>query len=275
MTAPLRRILVALDASGPSLDALRAAATLAARLGAELEGLFVEDENVLRAAGLPVSRHLSVLGGARRPPAPGDVEAQLRAMAARAREALEQACAPQRLTFSFRVARGQVTLELLAAAARADLLVLGGWGHRVPAGRPGETARSAAARAPISVLILARAGPMSRSLLVAYDGSAGARRALALAARLEQADAGRIELLLAAPDAHAAARLADEARLGLERATALPSRWIGGTRLADLARAIWDRQAVLVVGSDSSVLGGPDGLDRLLDEVPCPVLLAR
>ncbi len=56
--APIRRILVALDASGASLAALDAAARLAATLEAELLGLFVEDEDLLRLAGLPCAREV-------------------------------------------------------------------------------------------------------------------------------------------------------------------------------------------------------------------------
>jgi nucleotide-binding universal stress UspA family protein len=46
----IRRILVALDASPHSFAALEAAAHLAAHLEAELFGLYVEDENLLRGA---------------------------------------------------------------------------------------------------------------------------------------------------------------------------------------------------------------------------------
>ncbi|MGD9028912.1 MAG: universal stress protein, partial [Anaerolineae bacterium] len=56
----IRRILIALDASSHSIAALRAAARLASSLEAELHGLFVEDINLLRAAGLPMARELQL-----------------------------------------------------------------------------------------------------------------------------------------------------------------------------------------------------------------------
>ena len=49
----MRRILVAVDASPHSLAALDAALRLAADLEAEIIGLFVEDINLLRLAGMP------------------------------------------------------------------------------------------------------------------------------------------------------------------------------------------------------------------------------
>ncbi|MBK7177644.1 MAG: universal stress protein [Chloroflexi bacterium] len=54
----IQRILVALDASPHSLAALEAAIDLAERLDAELQGLFVEDINLLRLAQLPFAREL-------------------------------------------------------------------------------------------------------------------------------------------------------------------------------------------------------------------------
>jgi len=63
----LRRILVALDASRSSLEALRAAAALAARMGAELECLFIEDVNLVRLGQLPVARQVTLTGGAAAP----------------------------------------------------------------------------------------------------------------------------------------------------------------------------------------------------------------
>ena len=60
-----RRILVAIDASAASLDALAAATALASRLGAALEGLFVEDEDLLRLAALPFTDLVRTPSGAR------------------------------------------------------------------------------------------------------------------------------------------------------------------------------------------------------------------
>ena len=57
------RILVALDASPQSEAALRAAAELAALLEAELEGLFVEDINLLHLCGLPFGREIRLVYG--------------------------------------------------------------------------------------------------------------------------------------------------------------------------------------------------------------------
>src|SRR5215204_3884792 len=52
------RIVVALDASSYSLAALRAAADLASLLDTELEGLFIEDINLVYLCGFPFSQEI-------------------------------------------------------------------------------------------------------------------------------------------------------------------------------------------------------------------------
>lgn len=265
----VRRILVALDASRASEDALSAAAALAERLGAELTGLFVEDVNLLRLAGLPFVRQIRLSAGAWQPLEPGVLEEQLRAMAARAREALAQAAGLHRITWSFRVARGGVSMEVLAAAGKADLLVLGVAGHRLTGG-PGETALTAASRAPISVLVLSRGAKMGRPLLVVQDGSPGAERALAVAHHLEEA-MGEMTVLVAAPTREEADTAAAGLRERLGRRD-LRVVWIGGAGLSEVLESALPG-ALLVVGAESAVLEGD--AERLLAQARCPVLLAR
>lgn len=275
MTPPaertLKRILVALDASRASLDALAAAAALAERLGAELGGLFVEDENLLRLGGHPLARQMRLPSGDWGPLERGSIEADLRAMAARAREALARAASPRHVAWSFRVARGRVSLEVIAAAGEADLLVLGVSGHRLTRG-PGETARAAAARAPISVLLLTRGAKVGQPILAAYDGSPDGERALELGARLAAAGVGDLTVLVAAPEPQRAEALAGLARRRLDR-PGVPARWAGGDRLEDVLRSA-SRDSLLVVGADGPLLA-EGGRERLLAEARCPVLLAR
>jgi nucleotide-binding universal stress UspA family protein len=185
LRASFRRILVGLDASPGSFDALAAAAALAGRLRADLAGLFVEDEDVIRFARLPFAGVLRVPSGACEPLDLSKAEAELRALAARSREALERAASAQRVACTFRVTRGAVVAEVLAAAADVDLLVLGAGGHRRSGiARVGDTARAAASRAASSVLLLRRGGRIGDPIVAVDDGSEGARRAIELARAL-------------------------------------------------------------------------------------------
>ena len=267
-----RRVLVALDASRGSLDALSAAAALAARLGAELHGLFVEDVNLLRAAGLPFASQLSSLSAAPRPLERRGLERELRALAAAARASVAEEARRVEVGWSFRVARGQVSVEILAAAGDADVLVLGRTGRRVGS-RPGETARAAAARAPTSVLLVGRGADIGRPVVAAYDDSPEADRVLEVAARLD-AGAGKITLLVTAPAPGQADALADRARHRLAREGRAEARCVVIARRQDLVRAARSSGAILVLGAASPALGD-DGLDALLEEIESPLLVVR
>jgi nucleotide-binding universal stress UspA family protein len=184
-----RRILVAIDASAASLAALSAAASLAARLGSELAGLFVEDEDLLRLAALPFGDLVRSPGGERERLDPAVAEATLRAMAAHAREALERTASLHRVACSFRVTRGRVVREVLAAAEDADLVVLGAAGHgRSGRAALGETARAAAGGASAPVLLLARGSRLDDSVAAVDDGTPAGARAVAAARQLAPAD---------------------------------------------------------------------------------------
>jgi nucleotide-binding universal stress UspA family protein len=209
----VHRILVAIDASAASLDALAAAASLAARLGSELSGLFVEDEDLLRLAGLPFGDVFPTTGGGRERLDRTSAEAALRALASRAREALERTASSHQVACSFRVTRGRVVREVLAAAEAADLVVLGATGHgRSAPGAVGQTARAAAGRARAPVLLLSRGSRLAGGAVVAVDdGTPSGTRAVAAARRLSQAD--RPPAIVCTPDGRAPAIVDAIARL--------------------------------------------------------------
>ena len=90
MTVPdtdfgVRRILVALDGSVHASGALEAATALAARLHAELEGIFVQDVDLARLAALPIGREIQFLTGQGRDFTADELDAQNREQEARAR----------------------------------------------------------------------------------------------------------------------------------------------------------------------------------------------
>ena len=114
MTA--RRIVLGLDA-GTALRDLEAAAALAARTGAELMGLFVEDPELLQFAALPFAREIGGASAARRDLDVASVERSLRTLALEAERMLAGTAGRSAVQWSFRVARGVLVDVLLAAAA--------------------------------------------------------------------------------------------------------------------------------------------------------------
>ena len=267
----VRRIVVGLDASAASLDALSAAAALARRLGSDLRALFVEDQDLLRLAGLPFAQETRSPAGGFDRLVRDEVEGQLRALAARARDALERAAAQVQVSWSFEVARGAVTAKVLASAGEEDLLVLGAGGHlRSGRAAAGGTARAAARGARASVLLLARGARMGSRVVAVHDGSAGSARAVVAAARIADQGEPPVVLVPALP-AERAESLAAEARaLGGPRVrvrVVRPGRpWLRSA-IVEL------RPALLALGAGSTALSG-DGLEDLL-ALGAPVLLVR
>lgn len=183
--ARIRRILVAVDGSTASASALQASAELAQRERAELVGLYVEDLNLVRFAGLPFAREVGITLCERRRVDVRNMERAMRGQALRARVALERIVERLRLQGTFRVARGAVIEELLVAAREADLIVLGAAGVE-PAlrRRVGETLRGVVARAQHPVLVMAPGAGLRPPVVALYDGSEAGRRALEIGAQL-------------------------------------------------------------------------------------------
>lgn len=119
------RILVALDACSELTATLaESVAAMAARLDAELEGLFVEDAELLRAAELPFVREVSAAGVERSFTAEGlralnrDVSRNLEQLLARVADA-------RKLRWQYRRAHGSRLATAYAASAQCDLFVPG------------------------------------------------------------------------------------------------------------------------------------------------------
>jgi len=272
----VRRIVVAADSSIDGRAALEAAVRLAARLEAEIEGLFVEDVNLKRLSELPVAREIR-FGGTFQAHGTGGVLADMRAEAEQTRQALEALATRAQIKVTFRVAEGRVETEVVAAASGADLLILGLTGRRVlQTGRPGTTALAAVMRSTRSVLVLRPGVDITERALALYDGSPGADMALDLAARIAADDGGMLTVVLRAENEAEAQKLRRRAGETLtEYGVNGRYRVAPAPTLNDLCRAVTMAGAsVLVISAADPLLAG-EGSRRLLEDVACPVLLVR
>lgn len=241
---PIRRLLVACDLSEHGLAALKAAATLASRTHAELSGLFVEDEDFVRFAGLSSARVFHAGSTAAMRPDVAAMERELRASAERVRLATARVAEQVGIPWSFRVVRGRVTEVVLAAGVEADVIVLGRAGP-TPRADPatGSTARKVAVDAPSSVLLMRRGEEVRGPFVVADDRSPAAERARALAEQLAQGGDGTIRV-----------------------------RTVPAADAGSLLSALRTDDAGTVFVPASADL---EGLIDRLDEVPCPVWIVR
>lgn len=276
-SAGRRRILVCLDASPASLAALEAALLLATEIDAELDALYVEDDNMLRFAGLPFTRVVDAYSPGPRQVEPVDVERALRLQAQRMRRLVAEA-AGTRIAWSFRVVRGDVGRVVLEAARDAELLTLGFVGDRPSGGRrAGSLARRAVREAPGSVLLSQRWRADDGPVVLCLDDSPAGERALATAASLARAHGRTLTVVCFGEVLGKAARKL-EARAA-ERLGVLdvPARFIRvppDARRA-LAGVLHTAHGGTLVIAATSDLARSDILDVMIEDCSCSLLLAR
>ncbi len=262
-----RRILVGLDASRQSLQALETAALWAAELSAELIGLFVEDAGLLDIAALPGSRAHGGAGELDR----AMMERALRVQARHARQAMAGVAERSRLRWSFKVARGDIGRELLAAAAECDLVTIGlTSAASVGRARVGRTARSTAAEAGCAVLLHPSGQHAMQPVAVLADGGPAV---LETAAWLAERHGGRLLVLLGEPDPGKAERLAAEIERLVHRPLAVRLTQLDQEGIeAALRRAGFDHRGLLVMDRRHPLFDA-DLPGRLLEQLHCALLL--
>ena len=195
------RVLVAVGPGRQSQVVLAAAARIAARLGSDLIGLFVEDESWLRLAELPGATVITTASG-RRALDTTTLERALRRARAEAENVLEHAAASLGIHTTFRVLRGVTDRSIAASLERGDLLVL-------EHSELGHALQSAVAGSEASILCLDPADADSRSIAVAFDPSEAGSARLAAATRLAAAAECELTVLPRLLLLHGAARPAD------------------------------------------------------------------
>jgi nucleotide-binding universal stress UspA family protein len=191
------RIVVAVDTSRQSQVALEAAADLAALLHAELEGLFIEDINLLHLCGFPFCSQVGSYTATVRRVDNLSMERELRALASVLRQQIEQTALRAQVPWRFQVRRGSVAAELLHAAQTARMLSLGraGSSRRMTLG---STAQAVVAQATRPLLILGESRTTQPPLVLFYTGDESSRRALALAVQLAPRYEQRLQIWLRA-----------------------------------------------------------------------------
>ncbi|MEZ4644553.1 MAG: universal stress protein [Chloroflexota bacterium] len=272
----IQRILVALDGSPHSQSALEAAVNLAGLLNAELIGVFVEDINLLRLAQLPFAHEIQAHTAVSEKLNMDRMKRQLRLQAQQAEENLAQLAQQHTVSYSFRIMRGPVSAELLAAALEADLLALGRISRSVSRKtRLGSTARTAVNQTTHPVLLMSPNVALDRPILLVYDGSAGANKALDVAAYLAQGN-GRLQVLLWADNKqhatdyqHAITQTLQTENLKLE------FRYLTPADSANLAYIMKLSGMGLMVLNDTDSRLPAATIHTLVEELDHPVLLVR
>lgn len=188
-----RRVVAALPADGDAAPLARLAAQLAGICQAELAALMVEDATMADLARLPAVRHVALSSGIAVPFTPDVLRLSLAAAANRLQNQIADHLRASALQWSLQAGPSPDTLpgidesDLLMLSARIALPST--WNRSPPP-----------LKAAVAALVIdaARAG---HSILVVFDGSPAARRALAIASHLAAAGHGRCTVLVDADSA--------------------------------------------------------------------------
>ena len=253
-----KRVLVALDESASGLAALDAAAHLASQIQAELHGLFVEDDNLLRLASLPFAREIDFMSAIPRPLDLPTVERTLRAKADQVRQAIATTAQRTSVRWTFQVTRGRVAQTTLAASSEVDAVIIG--------------RESSPLRTSSDV-----AGPSDRDvILVVYDGSSAGQRVLEAAATLAAIHSSPIHVTVKATSEDEANNLEKEASKWLTE-RGVESTCAGKTLkdARDLSVLVDRTHAKLLLLNRENQLLDERSIEALVTELDCPIGLVR
>jgi hypothetical protein len=243
----VRRVVLAIDTAERTLRVVREAVDVAVHLGVDLEGLFVEDDALLRMASHSFVRSFGAPGSASEL-SPLDLEREWRVLAEEVRRALEREARRRRVRSVFAISRGEAQAAIRERLSQGDL-VLVGWGGFAPGSR----------RHPVRVM---------------YDGSEASDRALGIGARLVGQDG---ELLVwVAPDGDRATELAAHirGRIG-SRVRRVRLAGMRDAAPATLRRAIAEEPGGLLIVPDEHELAFHLAQRSVAARFPCTVLIAH
>ena len=263
--AATRHIVVTLDASESGRPALQTAVRLAAILGAKLEGVFVEDINLIRLAGLPFLREIRLWSLTEETISTQRIQRELRALARHAEGMLEQAAREMDVPWSFQVWRGRAEATSLAKAFGADILSLGRTSSLVSS-RAWATPRPRTRQSLETVT----------SISVLFSDSEQAARAVTTACSLAKDLDAVLTVLLPESQAEDMAGLKEKALTILDlQEQAARFVQITGTDVQSLVQAAGTSGISTLIAEAEHPLLLQAGLDQCLDALFCPLLLVR
>ncbi|MFN2361515.1 MAG: universal stress protein [Marinobacter sp.] len=268
------RILVLIDGSRLSYEALEAAADIAGKRGAEILGVYVEELNLLRSAGYGFSREVGTASGISRPLDPGILQQRMQRLANQARVALARAVKQHGGNAELSIARGRVVEEVLALAGPDDLLVLGRAGWSSPAGaRLGSTARRLVRQSPGRVLLWCEKTLPHQNRVVVFlnDHDEANHRAALAAAEISRHHHQPVTIILGADVKPTDGRL-DAIRQDLDVLGAgIRLRVMPDSNPLTVARVLREERASQLVVSRECALFNEPGAEQLLAALSLPV----
>ncbi len=215
----MKSILIAMDESKSSNSALNTGVALARICGAKVKGLYVEDvmrllewqPTELISAGIGFS---SGIPDARPTEEQIEVEKKFISEANNIKKCFYDSCKKFVVNNEFFIKRGKVYEVVEEAARTVDLIVIGKRGKSYPEAsrEPGPVTENLLRVTTRPVLVVPENAKINNRILLAYDGSQNAQRALSLSASFAKLLNFDLKVVSVANDIDAAQKPLDEAK---------------------------------------------------------------
>jgi len=213
-----KKILVALDASPNALAALELAAEWACRMGAELEGVFVEEQDWFVYGKHPFMKEVMDFTGTISTFTEEHVEREIQLLTHRIHTVFEQKCRIMETPFRFKTYRGLVTDKIKEAAKDADLIIIGRVGYSALWKKSiGRTTQEIIRAVDKPVLIYQKGISTGSYILVLIEDSEIGRQVLNTALILARYLNKKLQFFVY-PDAEDAHSIADRVKKGASQA---------------------------------------------------------
>ena len=135
-----RTVILATDVCSYSIPVVNLAAEIAASSNSKLQGIFIEDEDLLVLTGSPLTREISLTTASARPTSIDRMQRMLRSVARQFETTLQREAQASKIAWSYEYVRGRVQDISLKPRLDAAFTILGRTGlHRVEPGQQGRT----------------------------------------------------------------------------------------------------------------------------------------
>ncbi len=276
----LRRILVPLDASAHSRAALEAATKLAAAIGAEISGLYVEDADLLEMCRYPFAREICMFPARSRRMETSELEKDFRIQAEQIRQMMGLLAKDTAVKWSLTVRRGRVAAEILEQVPTADLVVIGRLGRSLTGAPLGSTVRRLIEHGRGTALILKEGLQLLPPVITVYNGSNLSKRAVNIAGRLARAVDNKMEILIPAQTEREFEKQRDEILSFAENDPGMHGlhlrfRHIGTNVAPALVTLLSSEYRSPIVMPVDTINGDAEAVQSLINRINNPVLLVQ
>ena len=251
-------VQILLDYQKNQHESLLSAASLARKFKLELQGLFIEEEDQIRAADLSFSREISRWSAEERQISGESVHRILRAHARLKQKELENVANSAKVDCSFQVIRGERIRWIKENINTAEILFLGA--HKL-ASKRFQSFRYCTEVTP--------------PLLTIFDGSVSSERAFKIAMQIAENNKKPLLVILLVGEFSEEQQIKDKINILLLKASNIVLR-IKSVLRSSSPKAILQIQAqMLIIPSDIEWAQNEKHLEKLIEQVRCPIVFVQ